>query len=268
MQPGNLAQVFPESRYAFRGAKHFERALDTPRLNRLLAALPQEDFQRLLHDLEPIPLTQGLHLHQAGDLEKHLYFITSGVVARYYVMESGASDSYAIAGNEGVVGVASFLGGNSTPSHAKVICPGYAYRIGAGRLKSDFAHIGALAIVLLRYTQALIAQTTQSAVCNRHHSVQQQLCRWMLSCLDRLPSNELAMSQENIGDMLGVRREGITEAAGHLREAGVIEYSRGRIKVLDRAAMQARSCECYAVVRSEIDRLIPVSGRPAPSEMA
>jgi CRP-like cAMP-binding protein len=229
-------------------------------LNRILAALPEQDYEQLLQDLEPVPLPQGLALHQAGDLEKYLYFITSGVVARYYVMENGASDAYAITGNEGVVGVASFLGGNSTPSHVKVICAGHAYRIGAGRLKADFKNIGALAILLLRYTQALIAQTTQSAVCNRHHSVQQQFCRWILSCLDRLPSNQLVMSQEDVGNMLGVRREGITEAAGHLREAGVIEYSRGRIQVLDRTAMQAQACECYGVVKSEIDRLVPAPG--------
>ncbi len=247
----------PETLHDFRNTELSKPALAGPRLNRLLAALPLEDFERLLPKLEPVPLTLGLDLHHAGDLEEHLYFVTAGVVARYYVTETGASDTYAITGNEGVIGIASFLGGDSTPGHATVICAGHAYRVGVRRLKSDLEHIGELMVLLLRYTQALIAQTTQTAVCNRHHSVQQQLCRWILSCLDRLPSNELLMSQEKIGNALGVRREGITESAGGLQDEGVIRYKRGRIAVLDRPALQARACECYAVVKSEIDRLIP-----------
>jgi CRP-like cAMP-binding protein len=259
MQLGHSTHVLPGAPYAFRRKEHSEPAILGPRRNRLLAMLPLADFERLLPELVPVPLTLGSILHYAGDLEEHLYFVTAGVVARYYVMESGASDTYAITGSEGAIGIATFLGGNSTPGHAKVICAGEAYRIGVGRLKSNLEHVSELMILLLRYTQALITQTTQTAICNRHHSVQQQLCRWMLSCLDRLPSNVLAMSQENIGDMLGVRREGITEAAGHLREAGVIDYSRGRIAVLDRPALLARACECYGVVKSEIERLIPAA---------
>jgi CRP-like cAMP-binding protein len=245
----------PASRFAIRGGEHFETAAHAPRLNRLLAALPRKDYERLLPDLEPVPLPLGLTLHRAGDLEKHLYFLTAGIVSRYYVTESGASAAFAITGSEGVIGVASFLGGESTPSQAEVLSAGYAYRLGIGRLKREFEHVGALPHLLLRYTQALITQTTQTAVCNRHHSVQQQLCRWILSCLDRLPSDELAMTQEKIADMLGVRREGVTDAAMRLEKTGAIHHSRGHILVLDRRALQAQACECYAAVKSEIDRL-------------
>jgi len=257
VQSDHSTQGDPGTPDDFRGTEFSKPALLGPRLNRLLAALTLEDFERLLPKLEPVPLTPRLDLHRAGELEEHLYFVTAGVVARYYVTENGESDTYAITGNEGVIGIASFLGGNSTPGHARVICAGHAYRIGVHRLKSDLEHVGELMVLLLRYTQALITQTTQTAVCNRHHSVQQQLCRWILSCLDRLPSNELWMSHERIGDALGVRREGITESAGNLQDAGVIRYKRGRIAVLDRHALQARACECYGVIRAEIDRLIP-----------
>ena len=229
----------------------------SPRLNRLLAALPQEDYERLRPDLELVSLPLGWTLHRAGDAETHLYFPISGVVSRYHVTEDGASAAYAVTGNEGVIGVALFLGDASTPNQAEVLIAGFAYRLGVARLHSEFGHVGALPLLLLRYTQALIVQTTQTSVCNRHHSVPQQFCRWLLACLDRMPSNELAMTQEKIADMLGVRREGITAAAGHLQKSGAIQYHRGHISVLDRAALEAQACECYAVVSSEIDRLIP-----------
>ena len=182
--------------------------------------------------------------------------LTAGIVSRFYVTENGASAGFAVTGSEGVIGVASFLGGESTPSQAVVLSAGYAYRLGADLLKNEFEHDGPLPHLLLRYTQALIAQTGQIAVCNRHHSLEQRLCRWILSCLDRLPSNELTMTQELIADMLGVRREGVTEAAGKLQKAGLIHYSRGRIAVLDRPQLEARVCECYAVVKREYDRLL------------
>jgi CRP-like cAMP-binding protein len=232
-------------------------AQHTPRQNRLLAALPLEDYERLLPDLEPVPLPRGRTVHGAGDQEKHLYFLTMGIVSRFHVMEDGASAHFAVTGSEGVIGIASFLGGESTTSQAVVLSAGYAYRLGAEPLKNEFKHDGPLPHLLLRYTQALLCQTGQIAVCNRHHSVEQQLCRWILSSLDRLPSNELAMTQELIAHMLGVRREGVTEAAGKLQKAGLIHYSRGRIAVLDRARLEAQVCECYAVVKREYDRLLP-----------
>lgn len=242
--------------------------LRSPRMNRLLAALPREDYERLCPDLEPVALPLGWTLHHGGDPETYLYFPTTGLVSRYQMTEDGASAAYAVTGNEGVIGVALFLGGTSTPSHAEVLSPGFAYRLGVARLNNEFGHIGALPLLLLRYTQALIAQTTQTSACNRHHSVPQQFCRWLLACLDRMPSNELAMTQERIADMLGVRREGITAAAGHLQESGVIHYHRGHITVLDRSALEAQACECYSVVRSEIDRLIPPQRPLAPALFA
>jgi len=231
-------------------------AQHAPRQNRLLAALPAEDYERLLPDLEPVPLPPGWTVHRAGDSEKHLYFLTAGIVSRVYVMENGASAHLAVTGSEGVIGVASFLGGESTLSQAVVLSAGYAYRLGAEVVKNEFEHDGPLPHLLLRYTQALIAQTMQIGVCNRHHSVEQQLCRWILSSLDRLPSNELTMTQELIANMLGVRREGVTEAAGRLQKAGLIHYSRGHISVLDRPRLEAQVCECYAVVKREHDRLL------------
>ena len=196
----------------------------------------------------------GCTVHGAGEREKHLYFLAAGIVSRVFVTENGASAEFALTGREGVIGVASFLGGESTPSEAVVLSAGYAYRLGAIALQNEFEHDGALSHLLLRYTQALIAQTGQIALCNRYHSLEQRLCRWILSCLDRLPSNELTVTQELIAEMLGVRRVGVTEAVGRLQAAGLIHCSRGHIAVLDRPRLEARVCECYAVVRRTYDR--------------
>jgi CRP-like cAMP-binding protein len=229
----------------------------TPRHNHLLAALPPDDYDRLLPDLEPVPLPAGWAVHGAGDREKYVHFLGAGIVSRFHVTATGASAEFAVTGNEGVIGVASFLGGESTPSQAVVLSAGLGYRLRAAQLRHEFEHGGPLSFLLLRYTQALIAQIGQIAACKRFHSLEQRLCRWILSCLDRLPSNELAMTQELIAHMLGVRREGVSEAAGTLQEAGLIRCSRGHIAVLDRLRLEARACECYAVVRREYDRLLP-----------
>src|SRR5512134_554302 len=217
----------------------------SPRRNQLLAALPQEDYERLLPDLEPVPLPLGWEVHVAGARENALYFLTAGIVSLYQTTADGASAASAVTGSEGVIGVASFLGGASTPSRAVVLSPGHGFRVDADRLKSSFEHDGPLPQLLLRYIQALIAQTGQIAVCNRHHPLDQRLCRWILSCLDRLPSNKLTMTQGRIAEMLGVRREGVTEAVGRLQRAGLIHSSRGHIVILERQRMEARVCECY-----------------------
>ena len=223
----------------------------------MLAALPAADYERLLANLEFVKLPLGLVVFESGSKLRHLYFPASGIVSLLYAMENGASTEIAVIGDEGVVGIALFMGGESTPSRAVVQSAGYGYRLKAAVLKSEFARGGPLQHLLLRYTQALIAQMTQTAVCNRHHAVDQQLCRWLLLSLDRLPSNELSMTQELIANMLGVRREGVTEAAGRLQDAGLIRYRRGHITVLDRPKLEARVCECYAVVKKETDRLLP-----------
>ena len=228
----------------------------TPQHNQLLAALLEADFQRLLPHLESVDLPLGMVVFESGDKLQHLYFPACGIVSLLYAMESGASTEIAVIGNEGVVGIALFMGGESTPSRAVVQSVGQGFRMKASVLKTEFERGGRLQYLLLRYTQALIAQMTQTAVCNRHHSVDQQLCRWLLLSLDRLPGNELKMTQELIANMLGVRREGVTEAAGKLQEAGLIRYSRGRITVLDRARLEQRVCECYSVVKKEMDRLL------------
>ena len=232
-------------------------AQSKPRHNQLLAALPPTDYERLLPYLEPVALPLGLTVHRAGEQEKYLYFLTAGIVSRYCLTENGASAEFAVTGREGVIGIASFLGGAGLPSEAVVVSAGYAYRLGVDLLQKEFNHFGTLPRLLLRYTQALIAQTGQTAVCNRHHSLEQQLCRYILSNLDRLPSDVLAVTQELIANMLGVRRGGVTEAAGNLQKAGLIRYSRGRLVVLDRTGLEARACECYAVVKREYDRLLP-----------
>ncbi|MGZ9003544.1 MAG: Crp/Fnr family transcriptional regulator [Burkholderiales bacterium] len=229
----------------------------TPSQNYLLAALPSEEYERLLPYLELVSLPLGWTIHSAGDQEKNLYFLTAGIVSRFCVTQSGASAEFAVTGCEGVIGVAAFLGGESTPSQAMVLSAGHAYRLGAHLLKNEFDRDASLPHLLLHYTQALIAQTGQTAVCNRHHSVEQQLCRWILSCLDRLPSNELTMTQQLIADMLGVRRQGVAEAARKLQKAGVIEYSRGHIDVVERSKLEAWVCECYAVIKGEYERLLP-----------
>ena len=196
-------------------------------------------------------------LYESGSQLSHVYFPTTSIVSLLYAMENGASAEIAVVGNEGIVGVALFMGGETTPSRGIVQSAGHAYRLGGQHLKREFLRAGELQHVLLRYTQALLTQMAQTAVCNRHHSLDQQLCRWLLLSFDRLPSNELTMTQELIANMLGVRREGVTEAAGNLQKAGLIRYNRGRIVLVDRPGLEARSCECYAVVKKEFDRLLP-----------
>jgi len=229
----------------------------SPRHNHLLAALPAADYERLLPDLELVPLPLGWAVYEAGGRLGYVYFPTNSIVSLLYVMEDGASAEIAVTGHDGLVGIALFMGGETTPSRAVVQSAGYGYRLKAPVLMREFEQGGALQHLALRYTQALITQMAQTAVCNRHHSVEQQLCRWLLLSLDRLPSNELNMTQELIANMLGVRREGVTEAAGHLQAAGLIHYSRGHIAIIDRPKMEERVCECYAVVKREYDRLLP-----------
>ena len=229
----------------------------SPQQNHLLAALPADVQDRLFPNLELLPLLLGRVLYESGDALHHVYFPTDSIVSLLYMMENGASAEISVVGNDGLVGIALFMGGESTPSRAIVQSAGSAYRLVAQRLKDEFQRNGELLHLLLRYTQSLITQMSQTAVCNRHHSVDQQLCRWLLLSLDRLPSNRLTMTQELISNMLGVRREGVTEAAGKLQKLGVIEYSRGRITVLDRPKLEKLTCECYAVVKKETDRLLP-----------
>jgi CRP-like cAMP-binding protein len=229
----------------------------SPSQNNLLAALAAADYQRLLPDLELVTLPLGEALYESGGQLEYVYFPTDCIVSLLYVMKDGASAEIAVVGHEGLVGVALFMGGESTSSRAVVQSAGSAYRLASRILKKEFEHGGSLQHLLLRYTQALITQMAQTAVCNRHHSVEQQLCRWLLLSLDRLPSNELSMTQELIANMLGVRREGVTEAAGRLQADGLIHYSRGHINVLDRPKLEQRVCECYAVVKRESDRLLP-----------
>jgi CRP-like cAMP-binding protein len=228
----------------------------SPKHNRLLAALPAADLLRLLPHLERVPLPLGAVIYESGGEQGHVYFPAAGIVSLLYVMNDGAAAEIAVVGNEGAVGIALFMGGETTPSRAVVQSEGTAWRIEPAAIKSEFARGGAMQRLLLRYTQALITQMTQTAVCNRHHLLEQQLCRWLLLSLDRLPSNELVMTQQLIANMLGVRREGVTEAAGRLQADGLIDYSRGRINVLDRARLEKRACECYGVVRRESDRLL------------
>ena len=228
-----------------------------PKQNHLLDALPAEDYARLLSDLELIPMPLGWAVYESGDNMGYVYFPTTCIVSLLYVMQSGASAEIAITGNEGLIGISLFMGGESTPSRAVVQSEGSSYRLKASVLKREFALGGHLQHLALRYTQALITQMAQTAVCNRHHSVDQQLCRWLLLSLDRLSSNKLRMTQELISNMLGVRREGVTEAAGRLQASGLIHYSRGKITVIDRPGLEQRVCECYAVVKKEFDRLLP-----------
>jgi len=232
-------------------------SLHSPKQNHILAALPAEDYARLLPDLELVPVPLGWAVHESGGQMGYVYFPTTSIVSLLYVMEDGASAEIAIVGNEGLVGIALFMGGETTPSRAVVQSAGDAYRLKSAVLKNEFERGGALQHLLLRYTQAMITQMAQTAVCNRHHSLEQQLCRWLLLSLDRLSSNVLIMTQELIANMLGVRREGVTEAAGTLQADGLIHYSRGKITVLDRPRLEQRVCECYAVVKKEFDRLLP-----------
>lgn len=231
-------------------------SLHGPSQNHLLAALPAAEFEALAAHLELVPLPLGKMLYEPGTQLQHAYFPTTAIVSLHYVMESGASAETAGVGNEGVVGISLFMGGDTTPSSAVVQTAGHAYRMERRVLLQEFNRAGLLQRLLLRYTQALITQMSQTAACNRHHSVEQQLCRWLLLTLDRLPSSELVMTQELVASMLGVRREGITEAAGNLQRAGFISYRRGHISVLDRSGLEARACECYAVVKKELGRLL------------
>jgi CRP-like cAMP-binding protein len=229
-----------------------------PRKNHLLAALPEAEWARWQPHLEPAAMPLGKSLYESGAKLSHVYFPTTSIVSLLYVMEDGASAEIAVVGNEGLVGVSLFMGGESTTSRAVVQSAGHGFRLRSSLMMEEFNRAGPVMHLLLRYTQALITQMAQTAVCNRHHSLDQQLCRWLLLSLDRLNSNDLVMTQELIANMLGVRREGVTEAAGNLQRDGLIEYRRGHIKVLDRAGIEQRACECYAVVKTEYDRLLPV----------
>jgi CRP-like cAMP-binding protein len=227
-----------------------------PRQNHLLAVLPVVEFERLHSHLELVSMPLGEVLYESGGQLRHVYFPTTAIISLHYVTEDGASAEIAGVGNEGVLGVALFMGGNTTPSRAVTVAAGHGYRLKSQFLMEEFNRASVLMRLLLRYTQALMEQMAQTAVCNRHHSLEQQLCRWLLLTLDRLPSNELTMTQELIANMLGVRREGVTEAAGKLQHAGLISYRRGHISVLDRAGIETRVCECYKVVKSEFERLL------------
>ena len=227
-----------------------------PHENQILSALLAEERERLFPHLQRVEMPLGTVLYESGDTLRHVYFPTDSIVSLLYVLEDGASAEIAVVGKEGAIGVALFMGGETTPNRAIVQSAGFAYRLTGQRVKEEFNRHGQLLHLLLRYTQSLITQMAQTAVCNRHHSVHQQLCRWLLLSLDRLPSNTLTMTQELIANMLGVRREGVTEAAGHLQSLGVIRYSRGQIAVLDRKKLEGLSCECYAVVKRESDRLL------------
>ena len=227
-----------------------------PNQNHLLAALPAAEFERLSPHLELAPMLLGQVLYEPGGKMQHAYFPTTGIVSLHYGMESGASAETAGVGNEGIVGMALFMGGDTTPSSAVVQTAGHGFRLAGHLLKQEFNRASVTQRLLLRYTQALIAQMIQTAACNRHHSVEQQLCRWLLLTLDRVSSRELVMTQELVASMLGVRREGITAAAGNLQRAGVISYRRGHISVLERSGLEASACECYGVVRKELNRLL------------
>lgn len=228
-----------------------------PRQNHLLAALPESDFGRIIPSLELIDLQLGRALYESGRPFTNVYFPISSIVSLLYVLENGASAEISVVGNEGIVGIALFMGGESMPNRAIVQSAGKAFRLDGQTLKQEFGRSGAFQHLLMRYTLALFSQMAQTAVCNRHHSVDQQLCRWLLLSHDRLAGDELTMTQELIADMLGVRREGVTEAAGKLQLAGLIHYSRGHIVILDRPGLEARVCECYEVVRKEFKRLLP-----------
>ena len=237
---------------------HIMTQATDPKSNQLLAALQEADWQRLQPHLEPVEMPLGQVLYESGRPMSHVYFPTTAIVSLLYVMENGASAEIAVVGYEGVVGITLFMGGGTTPSRGVVQSAGMGVRLSAQRIKDEFNRSGPVMHLLLRYTQALIAQMVQTAACNRHHSLDQQLCRWLLLSLDRLPGNELVMTQELIANMLGVRREGVTEAALKLQAAGLIRYARGRITVLDRKGLELRTCECYGVVKHEYDRLLPI----------
>jgi len=232
-------------------------ALPPPTQNLILSALPPADYQRLLPELEYVEMPLGHSLYESGAHLPHVYFLVEGIVSLLYVTKGGNSAELAVVGREGMIGVSLFMGGETTPNRAVVQSTCKAYRLPAEVLKSHFAEGGAFQLILLKFTQALITQISQTAVCNLHHSVDQQLCRWLLLSLDRLPENKLQMTQELISNMLGVRRQGVTESAGKLEREGLITYSRGLITVLDRPGLEERACECYSVVKRETERLLP-----------
>jgi CRP-like cAMP-binding protein len=232
-----------------------------PQQNHLLASLPAEIQSRLFPHLELVSLSLGQTLYRSGETLHYVYFPTDSIVSLLYVMEDGAAAEISVVGNEGLIGVAVLMGGESTPNQAIVQSAGSAYRLRRQLFKNEFDRGGEMQVLLLRYTQSMLTQMAQTAVCNRHHSIDQQLCRWLLLCLDRLPSNQLTMTQEFIATMLGVQRAGVTAAASKLQSLGVIEYHRGRITVLDRPKLEKLSCECYAVVKRETDRLLPYPPR-------
>jgi CRP-like cAMP-binding protein len=240
-------------------------AAPNPRENHILSALPPLERERLFPHLKLVAMPLGMVLYESGAALRHIYFPTDSIVSLLYVMRDGASAEIAVVGNEGAVGVSLFMGGETTPSRALVQSAGQAYRLTGRRLKEEFNRHGSMLHILLRYTQSLLTQMAQTAVCNRHHSLDQQLCRWLLLSLDRLNSNQLTMTQELIANMLGVRREGVTEAAGKLQALGVIRYSRGKISVLDRPQLERLACECYAVVKHETDRLMAPHPRLKPA---
>lgn len=229
----------------------------SPKQNRLLGALPAEEFERLAPHLELVPMKLGEIIYESGGQQRHAYFPATAVVSLFYSIESGMSAEIAGVGNEGMVGISLFMGGDTTPSTAIVQTGGYCFRLKEAILKAEFGRSGPAMRLLLRYTQALLTHMAQTAACNRHHSIEQQLCRWLLLTVDRLPSNELVMTQELVANSLGVRRESITEAAGKLQRAGIIHYRRGHISVLERSGLEASTCECYAVVKKEFGRLLP-----------
>ncbi|MDL2337486.1 MAG: Crp/Fnr family transcriptional regulator [Pseudomonadota bacterium] len=232
-------------------------AAHDPRANHLLAALPIAEWQRWRPLLEAVDLSLGRVLYESGRALTHVYFPTTAIVSLLFVLEDGASSEISVVGSEGAVGISSFMGGESTPSRAVVVSAGGGFRLSSSAIKEEFNRNGPVTHLMLRYTQALITQMGQTAVCNRHHALDQQLCRWLLLSLDRLQGSELVMTQELIANMLGVRREGVTEAALKLQAAGLIRYTRGRITVIDRPGLERRTCECYAVVKKEYDRLLP-----------
>lgn len=234
----------------------------SPTQNHLLAALTAQERERLIPHLELVPMPLGDVLYESGNELRYVYFPTTAIVSLLYVMLDGASAEIAVVGNEGIIGVALFMGGETMPNRAVVQSAGHAYRLKGRLLKQEFNRSGDLQHLLLRYTQALLTQMAQTAVCNRHHTLDQQLCRWLLLSFDRLPTKELIMTQELIANMLGVRREGVTEAAGNLQKAGLIVYRRGHITLIDRAGLEARTCECYAVVKKEFGRLLPEINMP------
>ena len=238
-----------------------------PTQNHLLASLPKADYERIVSQLELVAMPLGEAIYESGDKPNHVYFPTTSIVSLLYVLQNGASAEIAVVGNEGVLGISVFMGGDTTPNRAVVQSAGFGYRMKSQLLKNEFNQGGPILHLLLRYTQALISQMSQTAVCNRHHTIDQQLCRWLLLSLDRLPSSTLTMTQELIANMLGVRREGVTEAAGKLQKAGIISYCRGHIEVLDRPKLEAAVCECYKVVKQEFDRLLVSVGPGDPKHI-